>query len=158
MQPNLNRLLQIVDQVFETRNDPTQIGFSEHDMAKMARLNEACLQESSLEEGPIAWVAVIPTSLDLMNRFIAQEITERELFDSTTLQTPQEALYLCSAVVLPEHRRSGVAFNLCVSAIRSMQSDGNILCAFVWPFSDEGKTLASKIAKSCSIPLYSRSR
>ena len=158
MQPNLIRLLELVDDVFETRNDPSQIGFSDDDMAKMGELHEACLQEASNTDGPIAWVSVIPTSIELMTRFISEEITERELFDLTTLKTPQESVYLCSAIVLPEFRRSGVAFNLSVSAIRAMQTDNNITHVFVWPFTNEGESLALKIAHACGIPLVLRPR
>ncbi len=158
MQPNLIRLLELVDAVFETRNDPSQIGFSDEDMAKMGELHEACLQEASNTDGPIAWVSVIPTSNELMTLFVNEKITERELFDLTTVQTPQEAVYLCSAIVLPEFRHSGVAFNLSVSAIRAMQMDNNITHVFVWPFTNEGESLASKIAHACGIPLELRPR
>ncbi|MFM9006900.1 MAG: hypothetical protein ACKOSR_15600, partial [Flavobacteriales bacterium] len=93
MKPNLPRLLKLVDEVFQTRNDPTQIGFSEDDMVKMNMLHSACLQEAENEDGPIAWVAAIPTSLVLMHEFLQETITERELFDSTSEQTPKEAIY-----------------------------------------------------------------
>jgi hypothetical protein len=158
MQINLKRLLTLVDEVFETRNDPTQIGFSEDDMIKMESLNEACLQEASNDEGPIAWVSVIPTSLVLMNQFTLGHITERQLFDATNSQTPPESVYLCSAIVLPEFRRTGVAIDLSVQAIQAMQRDNPIVAAFVWPFSDEGEALATKIAAKCSIPLHLRAR
>lgn len=158
MQPNLKRLLGLVDEVFETRNDPSQIAFSETDMEKMESLHPECLQEAANAEGPIAWVAIIPTSIELMNRFIQTEITERQLFESTTNETPKEAVYLCSAIVLPESRRAGVAFDLSVKAIKAMQADNRIAAAFVWPFSVEGESLAHKIADECGIPMHFRGR
>ncbi len=156
MQPNLKRLLELVDAIFETRNDPSQIGFSEEDMAKMNKLHPDCLQESSTHEGPIAWISIIPTSRALMNQFVETAISERELFDRTTASTPKETVYLCSAIVLPEHRRQGVAFNLSVAAIHAMQKDFSITDAFVWPFSEEGEALAVTIADACGLVLKIR--
>lgn len=40
-----------------------------------------------------------------MNRFINSEISEKELFDLTPLDTAYEAVYQCSALVLEEYRR-----------------------------------------------------
>jgi len=156
MQPNLKRMLELVDAVFETRNDPSQIGFSEEDMAKMNTLHPECLQESCNEAGPIAWISIIPTSRALMNQFTEASISERELFDRTSESTPKEAVYLCSAIVLPEHRRQGVAFNLSVAAIQAMQKDFSITDAFVWPFSDDGQSLAIAIARACELELKIR--
>ena len=158
MQPNLKRLLELVDDVFETRNDPTQIAFSEADMEKMELLHSGCLQEAAKADGPISWVAVIPTSLELMNLFVQGELTERQLFEATEETTPKQAVYLCSAIVLPEFRRSGIAFDLSVNSIRSIQEDQKIEAAFVWPFTDEGKALAQKVASSCGLPLFVRAR
>ena len=158
MQPSLKRLLELVDDVFETRNDPTQIAFSEADMEKMESLHSGCLQEAANADGPISWVAVIPTSLELMNLFVQGALTERQLFEATEETTPKQAVYLCSAIVLPEFRRSGIAFDLSVNSIRSIQEDQKIEAAFVWPFTDEGEALAQKVASSCGLPLFVRAR
>jgi hypothetical protein len=158
MQPNLIRLLNLVDEVFKNRNDSTQIAFSEEDMEKMQSLHAACLQEAANTDGPISWVSVFPTSLELMNQFVIGEINERELFDSTNEHTLQQAIYLCSAIVLPEFRRADIAFDLSVKAIHAMQQDGQIEAAFVWPFSHEGEALAQKVASSCGLPLTLKAR
>lgn len=158
MQPNLKRLLELVDDVFETRNDPTQIAFSEAEMEKMESLHSGCLQESANTDGPISWVSVIPTSLELMNLFVQGALTERQLFEATEETTPKQAVYLCSAIVLPEFRRSGIAFDLSVNSIRSIQGDQKIEAAFVWPFTDEGEALAQKVASSCGLSLFVRAR
>jgi hypothetical protein len=156
MQPNLIKLLELVDKVFQTRNDPTQIGFSEEDMAKMNALHPECLQEAADTNGPYAWVAVIPTSLELMHEFLREAITERQLFERTTTETPMEAIYLCSAIVLPEYRRTRVAYNLSLDAILSMRKQWPVAATFVWPFSEEGEHLARKIARSAELELYVR--
>jgi hypothetical protein len=158
MQPNLKRLLEHVDHVFATRNDPSQIAFTEADMEKMESLHYGCLQEAANEDGPISWVAVIPTSLELMHQFIRGELSERQLFNATEESTPQQAVYLCSAIVLPEYRRSGIAFDLSVRSIRTIQEDRPIEAAFVWPFTEEGESLARKVASTCSLPLFVRPR
>jgi hypothetical protein len=93
-----------------------------------------------------------------MNLFVQGELTERQLFDATEETTPKQAVYLCSAIVLPEFRRSGIAFDLSINSIRNIQEDHKIEAAFVWPFTDEGEALAHKVASSCGLTMLVRAR
>jgi hypothetical protein len=65
-------------------------------------------------------------------------------------------LYLCSASVLPEFRKKGLAKQVCMDAIKSIRKDHNISTLFYWPFSDEGKLLAAAVAKETGLPLLEK--
>jgi predicted GNAT family acetyltransferase len=88
-----------------------------------------------------------------MNRFLDNKISEKELYELTPLNISYEALYLCSAMVLPEYRRKGIAEKLTFKAIESIRKDHPIKELFVWAFSKEGEALSEKIAALTGLPL-----
>jgi ribosomal protein S18 acetylase RimI-like enzyme len=153
---NLERMIRLADEFFATKNDPLQISFNEHTQARLSAIHESTMSETRDENGPIAWVLVIPTTVSLMQQFVDKQITEQELLQNTPLDSNYEALYLCSALVLPEQRRKGIAKHLVANAIRSIQTRHRIKFLFYWAFSEEGKNLAESVAKEFNMPLRSR--
>jgi predicted GNAT family acetyltransferase len=57
---------------------------------------------------------------------------------------------------LEEYRGKGIATKLTTEAIEQIKKEQPIAALFVWPFSEEGKQLAEKIAKLTQLPLYYR--
>jgi GNAT superfamily N-acetyltransferase len=104
----------------------------------------------------VAWLLVIPTTSDLMNRFLAKEITEKELFNLAPPDTAYEALYLCSALVLEEYRRKGIIKQLALKAIEDIRKDHPLKCLFVWAFSKEGDLASEALSVLTELPLYKR--
>jgi ribosomal protein S18 acetylase RimI-like enzyme len=153
---NFERMLQLADQVFAVKNDPDQLDVNQEVMERLNSMHECALSEYDNGEGPVAWILIIPTTLTLMNRFLKKEISEKQLFELTPLNVPYEALYLCSALVLEEFRRKGIAKELTLSAIAAIQKDHPITALFVWPFSDEGNIGANIVAANMGLPLYKR--
>jgi hypothetical protein len=92
-----------------------------------------------------------------MEEFVGGQINERELLEKTPMSVSYEAVYLCSALVLPEHRGKGLARGLTVKAVKSIQSDHAIRYLFFWPFSTEGEKLANSVARELGLPLRLRS-
>jgi hypothetical protein len=158
MSPNEARMYELIDDVFDTQNDSTQLRFSENDIEKLISLSPHTLQEAANEDGPYAWISVFPTSLDLMNQFLSEQINERQLFDLTNKEDNNEVVYLCSAIVLPEFRNQGLALKLTIQAIEALQLSYPIRVALVWPFSDNGFRLAEKAAEACGLSLRARTR
>ena len=158
MSPNEARMYELIDDVFDTQNDSTQLRFSESDIEKLISLSPHTLQEAANEDGPYAWISVFPTSLDLMNQFVSEQINERQLFDLTNKEDNNEVVYLCSAIVLPEFRNQGLALKLTIQAIEALQLSYPIRVALVWPFSDSGLRMAEKAAEACSLTLHARTR
>jgi GNAT superfamily N-acetyltransferase len=154
---NLVRMIQLAEEFFAVKNDPSQISINKKVMLKLKRIHPSTMTEKATRNGPIAWILVIPTTQRFMKQFITKEINERELFNKTTLRVKYDSLYLCSALVLPEYRGKGLAKSLMTNAIKSIQKKHPITCLFSWALSKEGKKLAASIARELSLPLYKRS-
>jgi hypothetical protein len=153
---NLGRMIRLAEEFFATKNDPEQISVNKKVMLRLKRIHPDTMTEKSTSKGPVAWILVIPTTQKLMEQFIAKKINEMELLNKTPLRANYDSLYMCSALVLPEYRRRGLAKHLMTKAIRSIQEEHPIQSLFYWPLSKEGKTLAASVAREISLPLYKR--
>jgi len=122
----------------------------------LRRIHHATMSERNEEDGPVAWILLIPTTQDLMEQFIAKKVNEQELLAKTPLEGLYEAVYLCSALVLPEHRGKGLAKELTIRGVKSIKADHPIKSLFYWAFSREGAKLASSVARDCGLPLFQR--
>lgn len=155
---NLERLINLADEVFAVKNDPSQLDVDPQVLERLKQIHPATISEYNDGNGPVAWVLIFPTTLELMNRFLTVEITEKELFDLTPLHTSYETIYLCSALVLEEYRRQGITSQLAVLAIEEIRNTHPIKAIFVWAFSPEGDQAAKKIAQLVGLPLLKRDK
>ena len=153
---NYERMIQLAEDVFSVKNDPNQLDVDEKVLERLQKMHPATISEYNEGNGPVAWVLVIPTTEELMNRFLENKISEKELFELTPLNIKYEALYLCSALVLEEYRRKGIAKRLTLNAIEQIRKDHPIKALFVWPFTEEGNLTLLEIEKLTSLPLYKR--
>jgi len=149
-------MIQLAEDVFDARHDPDQLDVNEEVIKRFQLIHPASVGEYNEGEGPIAWVLVLPTTILLMNQFIEGKINEKQLFYQTPLQIPYEAIYLCSAMVLDEYRRQGIAKRLTLDAINSIRKDHKIQCLFYWPFTKEGDLAAKSLEEACELPLLLR--
>jgi ribosomal protein S18 acetylase RimI-like enzyme len=156
MSENLERMIRLADEFFQVKNDPAQISVNNDVIDRLKAIDPDTLSEITNEKGPIAWILVIPTTSRVMVHFISGTITEQELLDQTHPGEKYDAIYLCSALVLPEYRKKGLARGLTIDAIQSIRQRHGIKDLFVWSFSTEGDHLASVIAEACSLPLHRR--
>ena len=150
---NFERLVQLADEVFEVRNDPNQLDINPEVMDKLRKIHPSTISDFDEGNGPVAWILVIPTTTDLMNKFLEGAVTEKELFNLTPLNVPYEALYLCSALVLEEYRRKGIAKKLSLQAIENIRKEHPLKALFVWPFTKEGELAAESLAHVLGLPL-----
>ena len=81
---NFERLIRLADEVFSTKNDPNQLDVNPQVMDRLKQLHRATISEYADENGPAAWVLVIPTTIELMNQFLENKISEKELFSVNT--------------------------------------------------------------------------
>jgi GNAT superfamily N-acetyltransferase len=153
---NFERMIQLAEDVFAYKNDPDQLGVNPDLLERLRLIHPATISEFDDGNGPVAWVLVIPTTYDLMTRFLDHTITENELFELTPPGIHYEAIYLCSALVLEEYRRKGITLKLALKAIENIQKDHPIKSLFVWSFTPEGDMTADNIAKKASLPLFKR--
>lgn len=153
---NYQRLIQLAEDTFAMNNDPSQLQVDEEVRKRLLQIHLATLSEFSDENGPVAWLLVIPTTRDLMDRFISKEITEKELFELTPPGIRYEALYLCSGLVLPEYQRKGIIKRLALKAIENIRRDHPVQFLFNWAFTEEGDRAAEKLAELTGLPLLKR--
>lgn len=156
MPTNLERMLALVEEVFSVRDDPTQLRVDETVLARLQRMHPATVGEHDDGHGPVAWLLLMPTTTDLMEAFARGNLTEQQLYERTPEHGPYEALYLCSALVLPEYRRTGIILRLMARALSSIRKDHPIHALFVWPFTPEGRAAAMALARAAGLPLRVR--
>ena len=149
-------MIQLADEVFGSKSDPDQLDVNPDVLDHLRRIHPATVSQHDDGNGPVAWILLIPTTLSLMNRFLKSEISEKELYELTPLDAAYEALYLCSAMVLKEYRRKGIARQLTLDAVEEIRKDHPIKALFVWTFSQEGLRGSEALAKLISLPLYQR--
>jgi len=153
---NYERLIQLSDEVFSSRVDPDQLNVNENVMEHLQLIHPDTISEYDDGNGPVCWILCIPTTLDLMSKFIEQKISERELYELTPLNVKYEAIYMCSALLLEEFRGKGIAQKLALQAIENIKIDHPIKALFFWAFSKEGEKLAEKVSRLVGLPLYKK--
>jgi len=154
---NLERMIQLAEETFSVRTDPNQLDVTEAVIEKLREIHPATLSEHTVDDGPVVWILLIPSSTETMHRFLNEEISERELLNEVIPGQVYDSIYLCSALVLPEFRKKGLAMQLTLEAIEKIQLQHPIGALYVWPFSREGFALAARIANEVKVPLFARS-
>ncbi len=153
-------MIQLADDFFSVKNDPSQLSVDEEVLQQLNDLHPSTLSEEIEDDGPICWILMIPSSLNTMNDFLSSKITEAEILhqalESKKRSEPLEAIYLCSALVLPEFRNKGIAKRLSIDAIESIRKDFPIHKLYSWPFSNEGEKLSSIISQLVALPLLEK--
>jgi hypothetical protein len=153
---NVERMLKLVDEFFDVKNDPDQLAVDAGVLQKLRDMDPSSRVEITNDDGPIAWILLVPTTAELMKHFLEGSLSEQQLFDQTPVGARYDAVYLCSAIVLPEFRRMGIAREATIKAIREISSRHPITSLFLWAFSTEGINLANDIAKDLNLPLQNR--
>jgi GNAT superfamily N-acetyltransferase len=155
-QTHLERMIRLADDVFSARTDPEQLDVDADVIERLRRIHPETVSEHTEGDGPVAWVILIPTTGGLMQLFLQGEISEKDLYERTPKGVPYDAVYLCSALVLPEFRRKGLAKQMILRALEAMRHDHPVKALFVWAFSPEGDQGAASVAASAGLPLYRR--
>ncbi|MBK6731007.1 MAG: GNAT family N-acetyltransferase [Bacteroidetes bacterium] len=155
---NLDRMMQMVSDFFDVQNDPQQLQVDETIISTLIALHPASVSELDYGDGPVAWILLIPTTIDVMHSFLNNTCNEQDLLNNTSIDSNFNALYLCSAIVLPEYQQQGIARQLTLKAIEEIQKTYAIEYLFYWPFSAGGIKLAESIAKSKKLKLYKRQK
>ena len=150
------RMLQLAQDVFDVKNDPDQLDVNPEVLEQLQQIHPNSVCEFDDGNGPVAWVLLIPTTTELMDKFLKGKISEKLLYEMTPLNIKYDALYLCSAMVLEEYRRKGIAKRLTLDAIEKIRIAHPLKALFVWTFSKEGDLAAEELARVTSLPLNKR--
>ena len=149
-------MLELVGEAFDTRHDPGQISVSEEERELLEKIHPDTLSELANENGPIVWLLLVPTTAATMQQFLARAITEKQLLFQTVPGAAYDAIYLCSASVLPEFRKQGLAKKVAMNAINNIRKAHNIATLYYWPFTTEGRELAVSIARDADLVLLEK--
>ncbi len=153
---NFERMIALAEKSFDAKNDPNQLDVNEDVIHRLLQIHPSAVIEKDDGNGPIIWIILIPTTKLLMQQFLENQITEKELFENTPLGIVYDAVYLCSAMTLEEYRLKGITKNLCTEAIENIKKDNPISSLFVWSFSKEGERIAEKIAAKTQLSLFKK--
>lgn len=153
---NFERLVMLAQEVFDVYNDPTQLNVDQDVLNRLVQIHPASISEFNEGDGPVAWLLVFPTTIELMDKFVSCQITEKELFLQTPVGVGYESIYICSALVLEEYRRKGITKKLALDAIEKIRKDHPIKVLFCWSFSREGDFTADTISWLTGLPLRKR--
>lgn len=153
---NFERMILLAEEVFATKEDTDQLDVNNEIIKHLMKIHPATVSEYDDGNSPVAWIILIPTTMELMNKFLGEKISEKELYKLTPMNTTYETLYLCSAMVLEEYRRKGIAKKLILNAIEKIRKNHPLKSLFVWSFSKEGDIGAEEIARLTSLPLFKK--
>jgi len=153
---NFERMLELAEEVFASKNDPNQLDVNEEVMEQLQRIHPESIAEYDNGHGPICWIIQIPTTRQLMEQFLANEISEKQLFELTPLNVPYQSVYLCSGMVLQEFRRKGIAKKLAFDALLKIRESHPIEALFVWAFTQDGDIASESLAKLSGLPLFKK--
>lgn len=149
-------MIQLAEDFFATKQDPEQLDVTPQVMEALEALHPATLSEETEGDGPVVWLLLIPTTDEVMESFLSGKLSEHQLLQETKRGSSFSALYLCSALVLPEYRNQGRAFRTAIKAISTIAADHPIRILFTWNFSEEGARLAQRISEHTGLPLRVR--
>lgn len=96
---------------------------------------------------PVAWSLVLPTSKENAKQFLDKEITERELFDTSTQNPSFESLYLFVVVTMPDYRKKGLGSSLMKYQIDYFKNKYKIKNFYAWALNNEGKSLIESLKR-----------
>ncbi|MBP9789493.1 MAG: hypothetical protein KBD57_03040 [Bacteroidia bacterium] len=157
MPTHLQQMLQLVDEFFSVKNDPSQLDVTPIVMEQLNELHPLTLSEEVIGDGPVCWILLIPSTLKTMEEFLSGKISESDILNQSIEEKKTsnnfEAIYLCSAIVLPEFRKKGIAKKVTLEAVAAMRKDFDIKFVYSWPFSEEGKKLSALIGELTELPL-----
>ena len=144
----LNELYSFVEPFFQTESDPTQIPASSETYRRLLSIDSHCIAiRADKNDKIVSYAAVLPTTNELMTKFLKHEINEREMFNATTSSLVPESLYLMAIAVAKEYRGKGDVFGMMKEIIDHFKKLNQKINVFVWEFSEEGERFVSILEK-----------
>ncbi|MEK6919163.1 MAG: hypothetical protein AABW73_03935 [Nanoarchaeota archaeon] len=106
----------------------------------------------------IGCVNMFPCSLELMERFCNNFITESELLELIkSSRISYDSVYMCVAVIKGPFRGKGLALKASISSLRKFMVRTNEKpVLFYWKFSESGGQLAQKVSNTLGLVINKR--
>lgn len=162
-QHTIQQILQYAEDFFGTQDDPNQLPATQEAFEQLVALDPRAITiELDENSDLIGWMVAMPTSKKQMDAFVAEAITERELFEAAIerqehgAEAAAEAVYLCAVFVLPAFRKQGFGRGLVQKAVRSYTKENPQTAFYTWPWSCPGRKVVKKIADQEGIEVLER--
>lgn len=143
---DVEKMNKIAVEFFGTE-DKTMVDPTTENAKKMIVLEKNTFVYYKKDDEPISWSLVLPTSKENARQFLAEEITERELFDKSAENPSFESLYLFAAVTVPNYRKKGLGSSLMKYQIDYFKKKYQIKDFYAWTLSKEGKALIKSLKR-----------
>ncbi len=135
----------IANDFFGSNDDPEQVPANMDSFHKLLALDKNSIGVQTTDDGKImGWCASFPTTIELMNKFMNNQINERQMFHMCS-PGDHGALYVMSVFVLPEYRGQVNPKSLVGRTITPMRNADTQI--FYDGFSEEGKRLGSLMSQ-----------
>lgn len=147
----LKKEMEIAESIYGTQNDPEQMPINKESVAKLDELYSDWLETELDENGePVSWSVILPTQKDLAEKFMSNQITEKDLLYLTKKENFYDALYIVSVITIPEKRNMGFAKKILEKSISKVPLTKNALI-FAWPITNDGFKFINKIKTNVKI-------
>jgi predicted GNAT superfamily acetyltransferase len=134
----------IAKEFFQIDSDPNQIKADEETFLYSLEIGGGTLGAFDGDK-MIGWSFAFPTNRILMEQFLSNEITEKELFWNTKKNPNYDAIYFCAMYVYPEYRSLSLAIKLIRKCIDPLLKEG--VCVFYDPYSSAGARIGDFMRK-----------
>ena len=70
MSSNLERMIQLAEDIFANKTDPNQLDVDDKVIQRLKQIHPSTVSEYNEGDGPAAWILLFPTTIPLMQQFI----------------------------------------------------------------------------------------
>lgn len=151
----------LAEEYFEMEDDPDQIPATSGNRDWVFNNIPECLNVIRNDGEIIGYTFIIPSSRELMERFIDEEITDNEMFEEIKklkFYDGIDAVYLCASFIKPEFRGRGLAVKGRAKSIKKIieKRGRDDLVLYFWSYSEEGKKSCLRVAEELGLEIKER--
>ncbi|HBC71275.1 MAG TPA: hypothetical protein DEA62_02480 [Coxiellaceae bacterium] len=123
---------------FKVNEDPGQMQMNQSRYIWIKEKMPECFTVIKYCDKVIGGVFILPCTIEIMNEFIDNKITEEQLADRVYKegidQEKMETIYMCAAIVDHAHRRKGLATSALLKSAEVLTQNKIPSAIFYWPF------------------------
>lgn len=142
-----------VEKFFHTEVDTTQIPATLEGFRRIEKLHPSAVKCFMDGDDIVSVALTIPTTKELAKKFIAGDITERELLERSEPKERYEALYFHLAFTLRAYRGRKLTEKMFEEAVREIPCEKDAMY-FAWSFSDGGNKVLDALENDLGIIIH----
>ncbi len=147
----------LAEEFFQMQNKPKEIPASVENKRFILKKIPECDNIIRCNGRAIGFTFIVPCNVGIMERFLSNKITERELFDECKNKITYDnfdAIYLCSSFIKKKYRGRGLAIQGRIKSINKIIGGRKIKpILFSWPQTIEGGKSVKRTAQELGFHL-----